>query len=131
MKVYVAGKWSNKDRLVQLMDRLRGLGIEITHDWTKNEKTTGSPEQLGNFAKLDTNGVKNADLMIAVLDDPSYPYRGTFTELGVALGCGTRIFIYCPDDEFYCVSNCFFHHPDIVRFYDLDLLVNEVKKNLE
>lgn len=114
MKVYVAGKWSDKYSIREIMDRVEKMGGEITYDWTKNISTK-CHEKLGESAKLDINGVVKADYVIFIMTDPNYPYRGTFTELGAALATGKTIFLYCPDESSYCVTNCFFHHPGIIR----------------
>jgi nucleoside 2-deoxyribosyltransferase len=107
MKIYIAGKWTSKQDIQQKMQQLKLLGHEITHDWTSNDGT------LQESAILDINGVKNADIVIAVMDDPVYPYRGTLCEIGCALGLGKKVFVYGGTNPeistFYKV--CFVHHP--------------------
>lgn len=60
-------------------------------------------------------GVQNADVVIALMDDPKYPYRGTLFELGVALGLNKRVFVVTPYLKFD-PENVFFHE---VCFYYL------------
>lgn len=115
MKAYVAGKWSDKSFIREIMNKIEEMGGEITHDWTKNESATRCHEDLGRFAELDIGGVVKADYVIFVMTDPNYAYRGSFTEMGAALATGKTIFLYCPDESSYCVTNCFFHHPGITR----------------
>ncbi len=40
---------------------------------------------MGHFAKKDIGGVVDADFLIIVMDNKDYDYRGTFSEIGVAL----------------------------------------------
>jgi nucleoside 2-deoxyribosyltransferase len=125
MKIYVAGKWSDKKIIQSAMDCFKLLGHQITYDWTQNETQTRSSEELSKFAYLDMKGVMDADLLIAIMNDEKYEYRGTFTEIGGAIATGKKIFIYCPKDNYYCCTNCFFHHPNI-KHYQLwnDLLID-------
>jgi nucleoside 2-deoxyribosyltransferase len=116
MKIYVAGKWSHKDFITEQMKLLQEMGYQITHNWTKNESITRSPEELSKFAELDVNGVLHADVVLVYMTDKDYPYRGTFTEIGVALGSNKQILIVCPDKDSYCRTNCFFYHPHIKHF---------------
>lgn len=67
MSIYVAGKWDDKDNIVQKQLQFQSLGYKITHDWTKNESLTRNSEELGNFAMLDINGVIEADYMSKIL----------------------------------------------------------------
>lgn len=120
MKIYLAGKWSDKINMRKMMMELEEIGHTITHNWTNNETPTRSPQELAYFAKLDIDGVINADYVIAYMDDPKYAYRGTFTEIGCAIGCKKRIIIVSPDydltnkdEQPYYSTNCFFHHTQI------------------
>ena len=110
-KVYIAGKWANKKEMKNKINIVKKMGFIITHDWTTNETLTRSHKELGHYAKLDIDGVTNADILIAVMDDPLYAYRGSFTEIGCALGQNKRVIIYCPYKKSLCKTNCFYHHP--------------------
>lgn len=116
MKLYVAGKWSEMEWVGQRIVELQGLGYEITHDWTKVEQSDRSKEALGRYGKFDIDGVKGSDVLVALLTDKSYPYRGTFCEIGCALGTGRKVLVMTP--EGYDSDGkwpCFFYHPDIVH----------------
>ena len=119
MKIYIAGKWHNKEQIRGYMDELESIGHEITHDWTSYESDPNNSFQ--DMADHDIEGVMKADALIAIMDDDKYPYRGTFTELGVAFATkktinkNYKIFIVCPsypykneDKKPYYSTNCFF-----------------------
>jgi nucleoside 2-deoxyribosyltransferase len=123
MKIYVAGMW-NATAMVEINEVQQSLvntGHTITHDWTHVEgtleQTTFSSEDRDLFrtkcATLDIDGVKSADLVFAIMKNTTYPYRGTFTELGCAMGLDKQIVIVCPGCECACYTNCFFHYPGI------------------
>jgi len=122
MKVYIAGKFDDKEKIRKYMDQVENLGHKITHDWTnfevKNDPDNllgGDGENMSESAKYDINGVKECDVMIVVMEDKDYPYRGTFTELGCALGLEKTIVIWCPNPKASCRTNCFFYHPSILH----------------
>lgn len=136
MKIYVAGSWKDRKRIkMTWIDRLQKMGHEITHDWTKMEDdrldTIGHPlrdiEYHERCAIADLDGVKNADLLLAIMDSAIefYSQRGTWTEIGAALMKEIPIVLYNPwiDAEDIndmvkftrSVSNVFFWHPNITR----------------
>ncbi len=124
MKVYVAGKFADKAKLRKYMDELEKLGHSITYDWTsyKGKPTEddlfGGSEQDENMeesAVFDIQGVIDCDVLVCIFEDPKYEYRGTFTELGCALGLGKKIITMCPEPTASCRENCFFHHPSIIK----------------
>jgi len=119
-KIYIAGKWSEKEKLQKKMLELIALNHTITHDWTRFEADPNNSFQ--SMADHDVNGVIEADIYIGIMDDDKYAYRGTFTELGVALATQKicpdhKIYIVCPsfftDKKGYCTTNCFFHSSGI------------------
>lgn len=117
MKLYVAGKWSSKKEINQKIQELESMGHEITHNWTANNDN----KRLSSV--LDIDGVKNADCIVAIMDDPEYPYRGTFCEIGCALGLGKHVYIYNPSLKTKEV--CFAHHPLVKVITDWNFFVNK------
>lgn len=127
-KVWVSGAWAHREEMSVKIDELRQLGYEITHDWTRVEKAeTPSPVDQGDYAKFDIDGVKNSDIAVAVMDDPDYAYRGTYTEIGCALGIGKPLHIVAPypldSCGNYVQTNVFFWHPDITHHESWDSFV--------
>jgi hypothetical protein len=106
-KIYIAGKYTDPN-ISNYMEFIKSRGNEITYDWVKNLGL--SPP---NAARNDIIGVKRCDILIAIMDDPDYAYRGTFTEIGAALALDKRIIIVNPGDRSYCKENCLYQHPDI------------------
>ena len=118
MKIYLAGALKNKIFIRQKMTELQQLGHQITHDWTKFE-TIPLIDEFPRRAVDDINGVKETDLLIAIMDDAKYAYRGTFTEIGCALGLNKNVLILCPvieGEKNFCQTNCFYYHPLVQHF---------------
>jgi len=114
------------------MDLLRAQGIAVTHDWTTYEETYGdgatletvrqkfvqgvsSPQdqsRYGTYANFDLDGVREADLVVMIMDQPEYEYRGTFTELGAALSLGKPVIMTGPSTV-RAATNVFYWHSGI------------------
>lgn len=97
-------------------------GHTITHDWTASDGrnvTEMTPEEKLTFrrecAYWDIKGVQECDLLFVIMNHNTYPYRGTFTEIGCALGLNKKIIIVCSSENNYCATNCFFHHGSITH----------------
>ena len=126
VKIYVAGKWSEKGNIKLKMIELMLLGHTITHDWTIYEADPS--HRLADMADHDVRGVLDAEVVCLLMIDPTYSYRGTYTELGVALGSGDKtIFIICPDPKAECRTNVFFHHSSIKHLNSWDEFVAIIK----
>ena len=112
MKVFISGRWDQRHEIQKRMEELRRAGYEITHDWTVYRGAAYMK------AEADLEGIKAADVLISLMDDPKYAYRGTFTEMGAALALGKPIFVVSPpdQDDAYYMSNCFYHHPNLRHF---------------
>lgn len=114
---YVAGSYRGRETIPPYIDSLRANGYECTWDWPSCETHSQDHATMGHFAAKDIEGVQNANVVVAIMNDPGYAYRGTFTEIGCALGAGIPVVIYCPvnRDEMYARTNCFFCHPSITH----------------
>ena len=113
--VYVAGRLANRDGVRDLQDRIvRDVGMRVTFDWThqrmgggaagEEEESESEAEgwdsvldaQRRRFARNDADAVAQADVLLVYMDDPDYPYRGTFTEIGVGYASGATIVLLDP-----------------------------------
>lgn len=98
----------------------------ITMDWTQFEgiNTHDTPEQCRETSKRDVDGVMNADVFVAVFQDPNYAYRGTFTELGIALGSKKKIYILdlIKEEDSKVKQNVFFYDEQITHVRSVDEL---------
>ena len=109
MRIYVAGKWEEKEHVREIQNTLRKAGHSITHDWTALDLAHEAPaghidakeiypgkwyytEELRGQAKADLLGVVDAEVFVAVCVK-DYRYAGTFTEMGMALVYDIPVFI--------------------------------------
>lgn len=118
MKVYVAGKFQDKETVRKVQTILRCNGYTITCDWTGN-----TAEGLYTNEKLayerasaieDVEGVRNADFVILV----AHPeLRGALVEMGMALALGKPVLVLQVGNT-EMPFNVFLRHP-LVRVYSI------------
>lgn len=97
MRVYVASKFEEKDRTRQVIEVLRNMGHQVTHDWTTEvpyaEGDPRGPPYYRKCAEEDVRGVETADAVILL----SHPEgKGMFVEMGIAIGRGIPIIAVGP-----------------------------------
>ena len=74
MKVFVSGQLGEKRVIRSVFDKLKTMGIEVTHDWTMTDDLgnyTANAEEAGARAALDIQGVLEADLYILMTNNRS------------------------------------------------------------
>lgn len=139
LKVYIAGSWTERERVREYMDELQNLPslrLEITHNWTQAEVDDIEVRNAAANSKCahqDIEGVKNADVLVVIIENPKYAYRGTSCEIGCALGLGKPVLVYHPLKKSYMMSNLFLFHPLVQLFSDFEELLqklNESRKNI-
>lgn len=124
VSVYVAGGWPFRHDVKAVMDRFRDEGFNVVSGWIERENGINTPDALANDAIADIEEITRADVVFAVLTDDKYAYRGSFTEIGCAIGQNKPVIIFCPgtakqvpDNEnryeysHVCQSNVFYWHP--------------------
>ncbi len=131
MKIYVAGKWKEREKIRSLMDMFEARGHIITCDWTnhiapeRNERVDGHGifnkeynwsknvdwAQNGHktYAEEDLEGVKTCDIIVAYMPDPDIFYKGAWIEIGIALGLNKMVVIIGKD-----ITTVFLGLPNIV-----------------
>ena len=103
IKIYIAGKWEERRRIARYARTLIQKGHTITWPWYSKEPKNAS---ASSCALKDVEGVRKADTCIFVFDKP-LPYKGAYSELGMALALRKRVLIVGKDGD----SCVFVHYP--------------------
>lgn len=134
-KFYLAGKWADRQALLVRANELEQLSWQCTYKWMLHENIDpelqgqAREQAMAHMAVNDLNGVLAADVVVALMDDPKYPYRGTCTELGAALAAKKTVVVINPHgSEAYCYNNVFYHHPDIIHYQSWAEAKSELRK---
>ncbi len=127
-KFYIASSFKNIDSVRYVSEILVNKGYVLTYDWTKNERAS-SLNALIEIGQKELTGVKDADFLIVL--QPAG--KGSHIELGIALGQGKTIFLYCPEKEIEDLkTTCTFYHLPVVKkcVGDLAELIELVTKKV-
>lgn len=128
MKVYIASKFSDKERTREAHKLLKSAGHEITHDWTNNVQSlpfSSNPEYTSKCAFEDINGVLQADIFILL--SSSEPSMGASAELGAAIAKNlanenSKIYVVGPHfDKNFC-----FYHPVVHRVETIEDVLKDL-----
>ena len=87
MKFYIACRFTKKEEVRQLQQKLAALGHEIAYDWTthKDMRPFDKNQKIASeYAHNDIEGVRASDVFIA-LCDYSEGGVGMHTEIGAAI----------------------------------------------
>lgn len=141
ISIYTASGWPFRAEISKINAKLNATpGLRVISTWIENEDGDSSPKTMGVDAQRDTDQVSQCDVLLAIMDDAQYAYRGTNVEIGYALGTRKRVIIVCPalghetrvsDTEykypFACMTNVFFWHPQITRVRSLQEAIEWIK----
>lgn len=108
LRVYTAMAFGGYERVRRLNQDLREVGHVVTHDWTLGDQfgDDGHPiitrenehEQeiavLRQAAISDSRGVRTADLVVYLADDPAA--MGALIEVGQAIAYGVPVWVVAP-----------------------------------
>ena len=115
MKVYLAGRYQEREKLVQYAIALGLAEIEVTSRWLEethqpNTQLTDVPDlELVKYAVWDLQDVDSADILVQICDEPN-TRGGAHVEFGFALGAGKKIVVVGPE------HNIFHRLPSVYKF---------------
>ncbi len=118
MKIYLAARYSRRDQLRELATELRRMGHTITSRWLEtkwvnrpNDSSTAPPEYREQYAQIDMEDVKAADMVINFTEAPGDGSRGgRHVEYGLAVAWGKGLVVVGHRE------NLFHHLPNVVFF---------------
>ena len=129
MKVYLAARFDEREKVREMQARLRELGHEITADWTTHDALArygDLPDKARAYAVEDLQGVVDADVFVFLTS--ASVGTGTHTELGTAI----REFQATGRPRVYVIGehntrSIMYFHPAVERRPDFEWVLNELK----
>lgn len=140
LRFYVGGKFADMHRVNALVSQIEAMSPRLvcTHNWAKRAIEKVDRPRIRHLtdavdALLDVDGVVNADVVVLLMDDAGdYPYRGTHTELGCALGAKKPVILINPHGETSPVTtNVFYWHPFVTPVSSIEKALEIVKGFVE
>ena len=108
MKFYVGSGMKNCGLVNYYAKTLKENGWSQTYNWVENVNTDVSIEDMTEYAKLESKGIVDSDVVIVLLPAG----RGTHIELGMALALNKKIFLCSAAKDEFSIENT-------VNFYQL------------
>lgn len=129
MKIYVAARFFEKEKVREIYSQLEKMGHTIIADWTKHKNSKPydkNPDICREYSIEDFNGVKNCDVFIFLTSKETG--SGSSVELGSAIalyetGRKPKIYIVGKDLGY----NVFYFHPSV----NIKKNMSEVYKELK
>jgi len=85
MKIYVAGKFEEKERILEIYSKLKALGHTVAYDWTTHKYIQPYKENQNMAARYSENeltGISQSDVFIYLSHDQGHTLH---MEFGAAL----------------------------------------------
>lgn len=116
LSVYVGAAWDDAPQVREAYAALRARGAVITRPWAEITADIESGRTRGEEAVSMQTAVADADVVVVLVTDPNYPYRGLTFELATALAWHTPIVLATAlSDDCFTMENVALHHPAIQR----------------
>lgn len=116
LKIYVAGRYTNKLGVRAIQKELVCAGHSITHDWTTTDGLQVPAYRRANYeadcALKDLCGVREADALV-LLDEPGC--LGAYIDVGYAIAEAVPFIVMLParDSIFYRLAKAVLHSYNI------------------
>ena len=136
MKVYISGSSLDCGKMRMHFKMLSTIeNIEVIQDWTTLERLPLNKTSYSDASISILDKIKETDTLLAIMDCPTRSYRGTFSEIGMALALGKKIIVFNPSDTpvfSFMPSGRFetslhYQNDNITSFTDMRKLVEYLK----
>lgn len=126
MRLYIAARYSRKQEMEQVRDRLERNSIEVTSGWLDEPHAPDTPldgissDQSREYAQKDLDDIDRSDTFLFFSEDVLTPRGGRHVEFGYALAKGKDIYVI-GDEE-----NIFHFLPQVKLFPSVGFFLREV-----
>jgi len=132
LKIYLTGRYSQKEEIKEFAEQIKSLGVEVTSSWldephppqiTMDDLTK---EELRDFALRDFYDLRAADAIVCFSCSPIEPTvrGGRHVEFGIALALAKNIWVLGPRE------NVFHFHPWVEHCKTKSRMLAKIKANM-
>lgn len=113
MNFYIGSGMKNCELVNYYAKELKRNGLNQTYNWVENINEDVSIEDMTSYAKLESQGIIDSDVVIILLPAG----RGAHIELGMAIALNKKIFLCSETNEEFSIENtvAFYGLPNIVK----------------
>lgn len=129
MNFYIGSGMKNCKLVDYYAKVLNENGWNQTYNWVENVNDDVSIEDMTVYAKLESQGIIDSDVVIILLPAG----RGAHIELGMALALNKKIFLCSAKKEEFSIENtvAFYGLPNIVQLVgNADENIKQIIKNI-
>lgn len=129
MNFYIGSGMKNCKLVDYYVKVLNENGWNQTYNWVENVNDDVSIEDMTVYAKLESQGIIDSDVVIILLPAG----RGAHIELGMALALNKKIFLCSAKKEEFSIENtvAFYGLPNIVQLVgNADENIKQIIKNI-
>lgn len=129
MNFYIGSGMKNCELVNYYAKILKENDWKQTYNWVENINEDVSIEDMTVYAKLESQGIIDADVVIILLPAG----RGAHIELGMALALNKKIFLCSATKEEFSIENtvAFYGLPSIVQLVgNADENIKQIIKNI-
>ena len=129
MNFYIGSGMKNCELVNYYAKELKRNGWNQTYNWVENINDDVSIEDMTSYAKLESQGIIDSDVVIILLPAG----RGAHIELGMAIALNKKIFLCSETNEEFSIENtvAFYGLPNIVKLIGTaDDNINKILKYL-
>ncbi|MCD4666931.1 nucleoside 2-deoxyribosyltransferase [archaeon] len=129
MKIYVAGKFEKKDLILDIYEKIKKLGHEVSYDWTTHKPIkpyNENKEIAQKYTQEDIDGVRDCDVFIFIIDE------ALGTGMHVELGAAITLSLEKGKPQIYVVGediskSMFYFHQKVNQRKDINEVLEELK----
>jgi len=112
----VSAAWGDATEVRDIYQMLRTRGWHITRAWAEDVTGIDDEDNLAAEAARVVGAIAAADVLLVLVKNPEYAYRGLTYEVGVAICLGVRIVLATAlPSTCYTMENMALAHPSIAR----------------
>lgn len=102
VKIYLAARYSLREDMEKIADRLVDMGYDITSQWVYGAEEFPGQTREEN-AIMDRDDVKRCDMLICFTEPKGTPVAGggRHSEFGMAVAYGKRVAICGPKEQIF------------------------------
>ena len=129
MNFYIGSGMKNCELVNYYAKELKRNDWNQTYNWVENINDDVSIEDMTSYAKLESQGIIDSDVVIILLPAG----RGAHIELGMAIALNKKIFLCSETNEEFSIENtvAFYGLPNIVKLIGTaDDNINKILKYL-
>lgn len=122
MRIYLASRWANREKLWPIRNRLENNGHFVTSRWLSSESDDKEEQAL-----MDLTDIGRADALVLFPDDLEISSGGRYFEFGYAYAKGKKCYVVYPETT--SPKSIFIELSSVTKCKDWDALLTKLHES--